>query len=130
MDLLETVVADIETQGQRQSLADAWRAWDYTEVGTDTVLVGKGQRVAFTLQAQATRVVVRIPQEWLAGLERLDIGAEVYLSVGNFAARMRLVGVSFLFYIRERTWDFQAVHRPVMLQLFETARINFFNSRV
>jgi hypothetical protein len=130
MELLGTVISDIETQGQQQSLPDAWRAWDYTKQGTNTVTAGKGQRVAFTLQAQGTRVEVRIQQEWLAGLQRFDLGAEVYLSVKNFAARVRPVGDSFLFYIRERTWDVRAVQRLVMMQLFETARINFFNSLV
>ena len=128
MDLLETVVADIETQGQRQSLGDAWRAWDYTKIGTDTVLVGKGGSTAFTLQAQATRVVVRIPQEWLAGLQRLDIGASVFLSCTGIIAHVHPVGDSFVFYIREQTWHLQ--RGRVNRALFETARINFFNSRV
>ena len=128
MDLLETVVADIETQGQKQSAGDAWRAWDYTKIGTDTVLVGEGGSTAFTLQAQATRVVVRIQQEWLAGLQRLDIGGTVFLSAMGIIAHVHPVGDSFVFYITERNWDLQ--QGRVNRALFETARINFFNSRV
>jgi hypothetical protein len=128
MDLLETVVADIETQGQKQSAGDAWRAWDYTKIGTDTVIAGKGGRAAFTLQAQATRVVVRIPQEWLAGLPRLDIGESVFLRAMGVFARVRSVGDSYVFYIREPTWNLK--HGRISRAFLEAARINFFNSRV